>query len=255
MTFIKKFTTHLVIVTLLIGNSIFSEMVLATPKTQDNLPQLLKQVWSRLDTVYANPKKSCKQELTWLSNEGLRGFYCRVKSQLSYKDLQSHLDFSIFVKGPHSKVALNLNDRYDFGHYNKKFVQWLANHAILGVDNPKLRKQLQPLFDRYLRRQARVYFLAYQYKLDNAALFAEVQRDYLRHMQKQTLPALYLQEKFRSFADNMEKQGYSWYEANTAAGFWLRRSVDKTAGLFFTALQTLLTTYDADFVFKHRHLN
>jgi hypothetical protein len=226
------------------------------PKLQNlshpSLAFLVKKTWLNLPTLYAVPKE-CTQELTWLTNQGLRGLYCHLKPQLSYSRLQGKLAFPIFIKGPHSHVGLNLNSRYSFGFYNKEFVQWLADNAIVGVDNPRLQTRLQPLYQRYLQYQARTFYLAYQYKLDNPKLFKRIKHDYLQHLQQQTLPSLYLQEQFRQFSEDMEKQHYSFYEANTAAGFWLRRSIDKTDDLFFTALQTLLTTYDAEFVFQHRN--
>jgi hypothetical protein len=56
-----------------------------------------------------------------------------------------------------------------------------------------------------------------------------------------------MQEYFRGLADQQLRQGYSWYEANTAAMFWLRRSMDKTDAEFFALLQLALQTLDPEF--------
>ena len=218
----------------------------------NNISNLIIDTWMTLENSFKHQEIPCKQELTWLSEYGIRGFYCHIKTSLSYKHLQELLEYPIFVKGPHSRSHLNLDARYEFGYYNKEFVKWLADNAIIGVDDPAIREKAQPVFDKYIRRQARVYYVAYKYLLDNKLFLDDVKQEYLEHLQNHTLPSLFLQEKFRSFADETEDKGHNWYEANAAGGFWVRRFIDGTATEFFTGLQTLLLTYDSNFVFEQR---
>ncbi|NEO99936.1 MAG: hypothetical protein F6K58_14895 [Symploca sp. SIO2E9] len=75
----------------------------------------------------------------------------------------------------------------------------------------------------------------------------EAEQDaYLKHIENRTLPEFYLQEQFRDLADGLGAQGYDWYAANSAAGFWLRRKIDGTEGEFFLLLEKLIKTYDSD---------
>ncbi|MEY4768548.1 MAG: hypothetical protein RL637_1187 [Pseudomonadota bacterium] len=225
-----------------------NETNFAKPKS---LAIKIQQTWSQLDTLF-NRSVNCQSELTWIPEFGLRGFYCHLKSEISYSYLQNQLPFPIFLHGPHSRVALNLNSPSQFGYYNPKFVQWLANHAIIGINNPQLQTRLKSFYQRYLQIQSRTYYLAYQFYWKNPTQFKQIKQQYLLHIKQHNNAGNYLQESFRAFADDMEKQGYRWYEADVAAGFWLRRSIDHTDNLFFTVLQTLIATYDAEFAMQHR---
>ncbi len=254
-----KIISSLVIFLLGVGLIVFPYLNPASTnisqKSANNSPKkdnILNSTWESLDTLFSNQNIDCQQELTWLPDMGLRGFYCHVKTSLSYKQLQDALDFEIFVRGPHSRSALNLDARYEFGHYNPKFVKWLANNAIYGIDNQYLKTQFQPVFNQHIREQARTYYLAYKYLLNNNYFMNAIIQEYSLHLTQKTLPSMYLQEIFRPFSDNLEQIGYNSYEANTAAGFWIRRSIDGTAKEFFTVLQTLLITYDPEFVFTER---
>jgi len=104
-------------------------------EVNNNVSDIVGTTWMSLDNLFKDQETNCKQELTWLSEYGIRGFYCHIKPFLSYKRLQELLEFPIFVKGPHSRSYLNLDARYEFGYYNKKFVKWLADNAVIGVDN------------------------------------------------------------------------------------------------------------------------
>ena len=141
---------------------------------------------------------------------GIKTIYCHIDSVLSYKminEVARRNGMTVFVKGPHTEDTLNLGAS-TFGHYNKDFVIWLRENAIPGDDNKLLKKTLQPIYNRYLKSLARIFY-----------------REYLEFGQKR-----------------------EWYgnRASMAEGFWQRRSVDGTKEEFYKGLKKLLSIYDKE---------
>lgn len=215
----------------------------------DEAVKAIRTTWMRLDDLFKNQEKtSCIDERTWLPNWGMRGFYCHIKQVLSYRYLQSLLKIPIFIKGPHSQGNLNFDAKYEFGYYNKEFVKWFANNAVIGINDFSIRVKIQPMFDRYLKQRARAYYVTYKYLQKNKRLLENTKQEYLKHMRNRTLTYVFLIEKFRLFSEQKEKEGLNIYEISTAGGFWVRRSIDGTDVEFFRALRRVLLTYDNDFV-------
>jgi len=205
---------------------------------------------------------------TWFVDFGVRGLACAATFAGSASGLERVSGLTMYRFGPHRVRAdqagvdqsrFALTDPAGFGHYNPAFVRWLADHFIVGEGNAAARAATQSIYDRRLRRLARVYWVVYS---DMAADgFPDI------------TPAGEL-ESYEAYLDAVERghadpEGFSVmafmplsegvvqrigfavenpyeaiYEANTAYGFWMRRRADGTVGEFYDGLRRLLATYD-----------
>ena len=206
------------------------------------LPQLAK------DT----PQKAYRDLGTWLPDRGLRGLYAKAQFALNLAQLEKLSGHKIFGSGPHQNGKLNLKATNDFGHYNPAFIKWITANGIPGGKNPELRKELQPVYDKYLRRTARGFFVAHQNLTAEPQRLKLVQARYLDLLDAEKDAGDFLQELFRPDTDRLEKAGHDWYEVNVAHGFWVRRTIDSTADEFHTLLITLLTTHDSKWLKAQR---
>ena len=206
------------------------------------LPQLAK------DT----PQKAYRDLGTWLPDRGLRGLYAKAQFALNLAQLQKLSGHKIFGSGPHQNGKLHLKSANDFGHYNPAFIKWITANGIPGGKNPELRKELQPVYDKYLRRTARGFFVAHQNLKAHPQRLKLVQARYLDLLDAEKDAGDFLQELFRPDTDRLEKAGHDWYEVNVAHGFWVRRTIDSTADEFHTLLITLLTTHDSKWLKAQR---
>ena len=118
-------------------------------------------------------------------------------------------------------------------------------NGIPGQHDAKLRKELQPMYDKFLRRTARNFFRAHQL-LQAMPKRAAIARDgYVAKMAAEDDASEWLQDFFRPEADRMDKAGHDWFEINVALGFWVRRELDGSAKDFQALLAALLQTHDA----------
>lgn len=212
----------------------------------DNPPKEILALWRALPQLAKDtPQKAYRDLDTWLPNRGLRGLYAKAQFALNLAQLQKLSGHKIFGSGPHQNGKLNLKAANDFGHYNPAFIKWITTNGIPGGKNPKLRKELQPVYDKYLRRTARGFFVAHQNLRAQPQRLKQVQARYLDLLDAEKDAGDFLQELFRPDTDHLEKAGHDWYEVNVAHGFWVRRTIDSTADEFHTLLTTLLTTHDS----------
>ena len=208
-------------------------------------PKEILNLWRTLPQLAKNtPAKSYRDLNTWLPDRGLRGLYAKAQFVLNLAQLQKISGHKIFRAGPHGAGKLNLKAVDDFGHYNPTFLKWLTAHGIPGRHNANQRKELQPVYDKFLRRPARGFLAAHRSLMANPARLTRIQAQYRKHLDAQKDAGHFLQETFRQDADRLEKSGHDWYEANVAHGFWVRRSLDGTADECHTLLLTLLKTHD-----------
>ena len=215
----------------------------------------------------------CPQELTWLPEGGIRGLYCRLKELLSFAQFTRLVGRPIFRKGPHTSTDVVFNSSTAFGYYNPDFVVWIRDDIVRPVlQNKTFIQKTQDQYDIHLKGMARSYYQAYQFIhsgqrwVANATQVefhkmppeyvdvATVKQQYLRAMGYGSLSGAYLQEIFRGPTERIEAQEkdtlgeLAWYNVNTAMGWWLRRSTDRTAPEFFALLQSFLHAYDPEFL-------
>ncbi len=219
----------------------------------DKPPKEIVALWRALPQLARDTPQKAYQDLgTWLPNRGLRGLYAKAQFAMNLAQLQKLSGHKIFGVGPHQNGKLHLTSANEFGHYNPAFIKWVTANGIPGGKNPKLRMELQPVYDKYLRRTARGFFVAHQNLMDQPARLKRVQARYLDVLDAEKDAGDFLQESFRPDADRLEKAGHDWYEVNVAHGFWVRRTIDGTADEFHILLATLLTTHDSKWMKAQR---
>tara|TARA_B100001971_G_scaffold199280_1_gene209698 strand:+ start:266 stop:976 length:711 start_codon:yes stop_codon:yes gene_type:complete len=215
----------------------------------DKPPKEIVALWRALPQLARDTPQKAYQDLgTWLPNRGLRGLYAKAQFAMNLAQLQKLSGHRIFGVGPHQNGKLNLKSANEFGHYNPAFIKWVTANGIPGGKNPKLRMELQPVYDKHLRRTARGFFVAHQNLMSQPARLKRVQARYLDLLDAENNAGDFLQESFRPDTDRLEKAGHDWYEVNVAHGFWVRRNIDGTADEFHALLTTLLRTHDADWL-------
>ena len=215
----------------------------------DKPPKEIVALWRALPQLARDTPRKAYQDLgTWLPNRGLRGLYAKAQFAMNLAQLQKLSGHRIFGVGPHQNGKLNLKSANEFGHYNPAFIKWVTANGIPGGKNPKLRMELQPVYDKHLRRTARGFFVAHQNLMSQPARLKRVQARYLDLLDAENNAGDFLQESFRPDTDRLEKAGHDWYEVNVAHGFWVRRNIDGTADEFHALLTTLLRTHDADWL-------
>ena len=217
--------------------------------------ELIRAAWLGLNKSEMTWQEKLAECGTALTEQGLRSLYCDVKPFIDYRKLQIVSGLPIFRSGPHSRIKLNIYAPYRFGYYNPKFLKWLQKNIIPAEQDGSFKQQTQPIYEQKIRTTAKAFYATYQILLANSEKFEAIKHEYIEHLKNNTLPEIYLQEKFRWLSDYLATEGkYDWYAANTAGGFWVRRSIDGTDKEFFQLLRKLLKTYDQDWLHEQELL-
>ena len=190
-----------------------------------------------------DPHGNC---FTYVPEVGVRARYQRSKPEMGLFIVESLVGKKAFLKGPHTQ-GVDCSDEYAFGYYNPVFLTELQSIVNLTFSNPQFVNRFQSLYDRALRTYLRNFYLSYTVGTSSQA----IQNRYLAILNDTNAgedAGDYLQEAFRNHADAMERKGYDWYESNTCAAFWARRSIDGTADEFYALLLSALKIFDPGFV-------
>jgi hypothetical protein len=191
---------------------------------------------------------------------GMRNFACHLGPPAAYATLVELAPLPVFLSGPHSRVALDLESQTDFGRYNPDFVRWLARVALPDARDSAFARATRPVWQGYVRPLAQIHRVTYDKWRANPRLLASETRRYLNMLEQGEVPA-YDYERFfyfmnpgfaqnpdggfTGFVDDGFDGGYNGNVVKTAAAFWLRRHVDGTAEIFYEALLRAFETYDA----------
>ncbi len=223
--------------------------------------ELGRTVWNGL----ASTKNQC-EHFDYYPNGGLRIFACHVATHLDYRRLVEAYGGFPFVRGPHTAEALDLKNPGDFGRYNPDFVVWLGRSFLPGAEDTAFRERTQPLYDANVRPLARTMEVVYR-KLDAQAECARMeQRAYAsaineaHNFGRPDATATYVERWYGFLADEYCDKATpsdvhlafgaipTTYDGNvvkTTVGFWLRRRMDGTSGVWHEQLLKLLRAYDA----------
>jgi hypothetical protein len=214
------------------------------PKNDD-----FKQALLALIKGWKDPATNADASATWVPEFGIRGKYFSNKNLLSIGSIVGLIGEPIFLLGPHNP-DMNFKSG-SFGQYNPKFLKKLNKELKAVLADKDFVAKAKPLYDQYLLRYLRMFATAHQEALgnkkDRAAAIAEYEKQIATNPDA---AGMAMQEYFRQFADLKEGEGYSWYEANTAAVFWVRRAIDQTDADFLALLKTVMKTFDPQFKAK-----
>jgi hypothetical protein len=213
---------------------------------------------------------------------GFRYLYCSVRSIVSFDKVQTISGLSIFGPGgPHDNNEVNLGDPVRFGHYNPDFLYWVESRLIPDRNDAWFRGVTQLVYDAQIGPLARALYRSHEILFSDPQRYASfvrrykaVQRDYLEQLRlrKTNLsrfkedPISFeeakvryqkrideksgdigdaLQEDFRWLSDYLAtERGDDWYLANTAGGFWVRRSLDGTEAQIFRMTKKILLAFE-----------
>lgn len=194
-------------------------------------------------------RKGRWEDVTYLPERGVRGLW--ADHGLTPGLLEALTGEPAYLSGPHGAEFV-FTDHRAFGHYNPAFVRRLMALLEVVEAHPPLRHMAQEIHALRLRDMAH----AYRHMHDvvsapaNAALVAETIAEYQRRMTAGALGP----DRFGTFpydvqlalADGVEARGLDFYEAVTAAGFWLRRRMDGTEPLFRDLLDRAILVLEAE---------
>ena len=180
---------------------------------------------------------------------GIRVTGSHLASLISLTELQKMLPCPLYVSGPHSDSQWDLENEEEFGHYNPKAIQYLADIAGKVVADKDFVSASKPLIDKYLYRQMHIMMVLHDAIYDEERYDKDT-RDYI-------------------FNDMVENKGYgdgadnllyslnlnddSFVYANTGDRFlyfWARRWSDGTIEPFYQALSTVFKAYYPEYQYS-----
>jgi hypothetical protein len=181
---------------------------------------------------------------TWLHDRGLRSLYLRAGHAYSLEWLEAQLGEPVFASGPHGQ-RLDFQSETSFGHYNPRFVSAAHDRFAELAATPGFVPVTRAPFQSHLQRQLETYVAAAEIVLETQTVTkGAITSAYQGHLRDRSLPSMFLQEAWRAHTEVLEARGADWYEANTALGFWTRRSIDGTAPQFERLMREVLEAYD-----------
>ncbi|PKA27873.1 hypothetical protein EHQ74_16780 [Leptospira levettii] len=199
----------------------------------------------------------CEKEISY------HKIFCKLQTVIGLKKLSEYLGIQIFLEGPHSKYYLELNDQYQFGHYNPEFARKIRNLFLPAKTQPKFLQLTKPIYESWFKQTAREFFIVYQ-KLDSNPKFFRKEADrYLMLVEESRLDPYYFDRfilfLYPAFTDNEDPEEaakffiFSGDEnmdsqiVKELVGFWIRRKADGTDTEFILGLVDLIKLYDPEF--------
>lgn len=212
---------------------------------------MVEGLWARLDQT----TNACPGTYDYHPGGGMRIFACHLFSVVSPGALMRVAGVPAFLSGPHGPDALDLGNPAEFGHYNPEFVRWLARNGVPTA--PAHKVAFQPAYDRYVAPLARVHHVV-KAKLDRDATCREREVQAYQEVLADGGDEFYYERWYEflddGFCDGRVLGGGEDWDGNvvkSVTGFWLRRTIDGTAGEFDAALLHLLAEYDAEWLRTH----
>lgn len=199
-----------------------------------------------------------QKALTWVPESGVRGKYYALKSLVGIQTLEKLSGLSVFRDGPHSS-DLHFEAKNKFGYYNRPFLIYLKGHLQQILQDSSYQKIAGRIYAAHFKKLLRSYYLAYHYyrsfpnKGQIQAKYQQKMQNFYSCKKKPNYlcdPSYYVNSQLGNFTDRMDKAGYDFYESDTAPSFWVRRSIDGTADLFYEMILMALKSYDSAFLYQ-----
>lgn len=228
------------------------------PSWSAQAQEAVRGLWSKLGST----QNTCNEIYDYHPQGGLRNVACHLGSVLPYARLIELAQLPAFVSGPHTERALALQAPQDFGRYNPEFVRWLVEGAVPAASDPAFQAATAPLYFQYIQPLAIVFTDAWNLLQRDPACFEAERSRFERLLAQRALPEwdytrfyYFMDAKFCAelagkpseeiFARGDLIPGY--HDGNVVQGavaFWIRRSVDGTAELFYEGLTKLRLAYE-----------
>jgi len=229
--------SYLIIILFLISLSSFVAIINEYTKIQEKLTFVVEN----LENATFDPVRVGWQHDYGLTGGGVLNKYEYVRSLFSYEDFQSMLNYPIYISGPHTKNALNLNSEYTFGHYNPKFVSELRSDINEILINKYFVKFSKPILEKYnflalLKRYKAVYSIT----INEPEEFKEIKTQYINGIEQRS----WNEGSYRYLLpDTMKTEPY-WNWGETSYHFWIRRDIDNTKEIWIGMINDILNAYE-----------
>lgn len=179
---------------------------------------------------------------------GIRTTGGHLASLISLDELQKMLPCPLYVSGPHHDGQWDLYSD-QFGHYNPKAIQYLADLAKKVVSDKKFVEASKPLVDKYLFHQMHTMMVVHDVMYDEN-MYDKEGRDYVFNEIVENhgySDELYFLISNMYIEDNNDVFNYYGYEIFY---FWARRWSDGTIDQFYDGLSTIFMAYYPDFQYN-----
>jgi len=214
---------------------------------------------------------------------GFRYLYCSIRSVINFEKAQSIAGMPIFRQGSPHAVELNLRHPLQFGHYDPDFLTWLDDYLIPeGRSDPRFNQLTRIAYDAYIGSIVRALYHTHEilfaspeeyrpfernyetvrqkvvatrgrargigFMAEDLTAFPLIKAEYSELLEQENgIPGLYFETKFFAVSDYLTNVMHDdWYMANTAGGFWVRRSIDGTEAQFFELVKKVLQTFEPE---------
>ena len=209
--------------------------------------QRIKDATLQLD----NTQHTLTDEFDYWPECGIRVTGSHLASLISLKEFEDMLPCPLYVSGPHHDGQWDLENPYDFGHYNPQAIQYLADLFKKVVADKKFVQLSKPLVDKYLYDKMHIMMVLHDVLYDDG-LPALLEMDLTPQEAREAV--------FNEMLDNlgdyydiagtvvmstiMEDPAWSYNGSNHQfLYFWARRWKDGTIDLFYQALSTFFLAY------------
>ena len=188
---------------------------------------------------------------------GIRVTGSHLASLISLEELEKMLPAPLYVSGPHHDGQWDLDNEDEFGHYNPKAIQYLANLAKKVVADKQFVEASKPLVDQYLYDKMLI-MMAYHDALYSNDLPQWLDYDgSTEQAREEILREIVENHGFfdisGQFYNIMRIDVDSWTGNGSNENFlyfWARRWADGTIDLFYDALNTIFRAYHPEYVFN-----
>lgn len=193
-----------------------------------------------------NTSHTLENEYDYWPNGGIRATGSHLASLISLGTLEKILPCPLYVSGPHHDGQWDLYNDNEFGHYNPKAIEYLANLAEKVVSDDKFVELSKPLVEEYIFTQMYYMMVLHDAFYDEAlfdqdgreAIFGEMLDNYGYCEQ-----AYYLINNMYAYDEDFVITNFGI----EMIYFWARRWADGTIDQFYQALSTVFMAYYPDY--------
>lgn len=179
---------------------------------------------------------------------GYRYTYCLLRDVLDIEHLSALSGQPLFIDGPHTDEVLILDNPYEFGRYNPKFVKWLHGIAAKAMSSQQFVRATKPIYDKHLSRLATTMWISHEILARQPEHWDQKAAALQRLLRERRSDRYKLANIYVSLANVIfDGTAFKDDEVRVANEFWVRRRIDGTAPGFFRVLDTVWRTYEGDY--------
>ena len=189
---------------------------------------------------------------------GIRVTGSHLASLISLEELEKMFPCPLYASGPHHDGQWDLDNEAEFGHYNPKAIQYLANLAKKVVADKQFVEKSKNLVDQYLYDKMLIMMVLHDAlydeglpsRMDKDASVEETRNEILNELVENKG---FCYEISCFFRDYVYIDVDSW-TGNGSEGhflyFWARRWKDGTIDQFYDALSTVFKAYHPEYQYR-----